>query len=218
MQSNFQNEKVFFCDLGLHNMIERNFNTIDFRADNGAIAENFVMLELYRNKAAGGELQFYRTTDGTEVDFVLTKTSYKTAMEGKFKRMNKPVNLQGFNNFCNEENIDNRFKIEMHTISVFNGFRSKASFSNNFFQLFCKFGNTFFRVVYNQDMDLFSRFHPVKLIPFIKQPGCCFPLFKMIFYLAAGIHKPFNFEDNEESIGFYNSSCIFGMQPAGKRI
>jgi predicted AAA+ superfamily ATPase len=104
-------KKVYFCDMGLRNMIERNFNTLDFRPDNGAIAENFVMLELWRNKTAGGALQFYRTTDGTEVDFVLTQMTYKTAVECKLKKMTKPVNLQGFNNFCNEENIANRYII-----------------------------------------------------------------------------------------------------------
>jgi predicted AAA+ superfamily ATPase len=113
-------KKVYFCDLGLRNMIERNFNTIDFRADNGAIAENFVMLELCRNKDAGGELQFYRTTDGTEVDFVLTKTTYKTAVECKFKKMKKTINLLGFNNFCNEENIDNRYIINRNLNTLFN--------------------------------------------------------------------------------------------------
>jgi predicted AAA+ superfamily ATPase len=113
-------KKVYFCDLGLRNIIERNFNTIDFRADNGAVAENFVMLELCRNRGAGDELQFYRTTDGTEVNFVLTKTTYKTAVECKFKKMEKPINLQGFNNFCNEENIDNRYVVNRNLNTTFN--------------------------------------------------------------------------------------------------
>jgi predicted AAA+ superfamily ATPase len=104
-------KKVYFCDLGLRNMIERNFNEIDYRADNGAIAENFVLLELWRNKGAGGEVQFFRTSDGTEVDFVLTQTTGKTAIESKFKKFEKPVKLQGFNNFCKEEKISNRFII-----------------------------------------------------------------------------------------------------------
>jgi predicted AAA+ superfamily ATPase len=114
-------KKVYFCDLGLRNMIERNFNAIDFRVDNGAIAENFVMLELWRNKTAGGELQFYRTTDGTEVDFVFTQTTHKTAVECKLKRMNNPVNLQGFNNFCNYENITNRYIVNRNLNVTHNG-------------------------------------------------------------------------------------------------
>jgi predicted AAA+ superfamily ATPase len=114
-------KKVYFCDLGLRNMIERNFNAIDFRIDNGAIVENFVMLELWRNKTAGSELQFYRTTDGTEVDFVLSQTTHKTAVECKLKRMDNPVNLQGFNNFCNDENITNRYIVNRSLNTTHNG-------------------------------------------------------------------------------------------------
>ncbi len=102
-------KKIYFCDLGLRNMIERNFNEIDFRADNGAIFENTVMLELWRNKGVGSELQFYRTTDGTEVDFVLSQLKEKKAIECKFKTITKPKNFTGLNNFCKEENIDKRY-------------------------------------------------------------------------------------------------------------
>jgi predicted AAA+ superfamily ATPase len=57
-------KKVYFYDLGMRNRIENNFNGITFRADNGAIFENYVMLELWRNKGTGGELQFFRTSNG----------------------------------------------------------------------------------------------------------------------------------------------------------
>ncbi|MDR0981787.1 MAG: ATP-binding protein [Culturomica sp.] len=114
-------KKVFFCDLGLRNIIERNFNEINFRADNGAIFENAVMLELWRRKGAGGELQFYRTADGTEVDFVLSALTRKTAVECKLKAMTKPVKLIGFENFCNEENIENRFVVNSTLNTLHNG-------------------------------------------------------------------------------------------------
>lgn len=104
-------KKVYFCDLGLRNMIERDFNSIDFRSDSGAIFENYVMLELWRNKGAGGTLQFFRTFDGTEVDFVMSQFSGKKAFECKFKILNRPVNIIGFNNFCNDEGIEKRYII-----------------------------------------------------------------------------------------------------------
>ena len=102
-------KKVYFCDLGLRNMIENNFNDINTRADNGAIFENCIMLELWRNKGTGESLQFFRTFDGTEVDFVLTQLTGKKAFECKFKMLDKPINLIGFNNFCTDESIHQKY-------------------------------------------------------------------------------------------------------------
>ncbi len=116
-------KKIYFCDTGLRNMIERNFNEISFRADNGAIFENAVLLELWQNKGAGGELQFYRTTDGTEVDFVHISATDKKAVECKFKKFNEPINLIGFNNFCNAEKIEKRFVINTTLNILHNGTR-----------------------------------------------------------------------------------------------
>lgn len=113
-------KKVYFCDLGLRNMIERNFNEIEFRADNGAVFENALLLTLWRNKGAGGELQFYRTADGTEVDFVLSRPTGKMALEYKCKKLNKAISLQSLNNFCKEENIARKFIVNLNLNIVFN--------------------------------------------------------------------------------------------------
>jgi len=104
-------KKVYFCDLGLRNMIEGNFDGMEFRSDNGAIFENGTMLELWRNKGVGGSLHFFRTLDGTEVDFVLIRLSGNTAIECKFKTWGKPINLIGFNNFCIEEGIEKKYVV-----------------------------------------------------------------------------------------------------------
>ncbi|GHV78409.1 ATPase [Spirochaetia bacterium] len=102
-------KKVYFCDLGLRNLIEKNFNDIEYRPDRGALFENYTMLELWRNRGAAGELQFYRTSDGAEVDFILNRLSKKTAVECKFSALTKPVSLAAFNHFCDDEAIANRF-------------------------------------------------------------------------------------------------------------
>ena len=106
-------KKVYFCDLGLRNMIEKNFNDITYRADNGAIFENVVMLSLLLNKGTGGELQFYRTADGTEVDFILSQLSEKTALECKCKKFDKPVSIQSLNSFCEEEKISRKYIVNL---------------------------------------------------------------------------------------------------------
>ncbi|GHV09569.1 ATPase [Spirochaetia bacterium] len=102
-------KKVYFCDLGLRNLIEKNFNDIEYRSDRGALFENFCMLELWRNRGVAGELQSYRTSDGAEVDFILNRLSKKTAVECKFSAFAKPVSLAAFNHFCDDEAITNRF-------------------------------------------------------------------------------------------------------------
>jgi len=112
-------KKVYFCDLGLRNMIERNFNDIEFRADNGAVFENAVLLALWRNKGADGELQFYRTAAGAEIDFVLSRSSGKMAFECKCKKLNKAISLQTLNIFCETENIKQKFIFNLKLNAVY---------------------------------------------------------------------------------------------------
>ena len=114
-------KKLFFCDTGLRNMIVKNFNDIDFRVDSGAIFENYVMQELWRNKPAGGTLHFFRTSDGVEVDFVLDNLREKIAVESKYKTMSKPVSLAAFNRFCDDENISKRYIVNKNLNTTHNG-------------------------------------------------------------------------------------------------
>jgi len=114
-------KKVFFCDTGLRNMIVKNFNEIDFRLDNGAIFENYIMQELWRNKSSGRTLQFFRTSDGAEVDFVLHTLREKIAVECKYKTMTKPVSLAAFNRFCDDEDIRKRFIVNKNLNTTHNG-------------------------------------------------------------------------------------------------
>ncbi|MDR2556397.1 MAG: ATP-binding protein [Bacteroidales bacterium] len=113
-------KKIYFCDLGLRNMIEKNFGDIHFRVDKGAVFENYILLELWRGKGTGGEVQFYRTYDGTEVDFVVRKIQETLAIECKFNVFEKPVYLKGFNQFCDDENISSRFVVNKNLNINFN--------------------------------------------------------------------------------------------------
>jgi predicted AAA+ superfamily ATPase len=90
-------------------MLEKNFNDSALRSDKGALFENYVMLELWRNKGTGGELQFYRTSDGAEVDFVMSRFSQKIAVECKATSLTKPISLAGFNHFCGGQGITERY-------------------------------------------------------------------------------------------------------------
>lgn len=112
-------KKIFFCDLGLRNMIDGNFNDLTFRMDNGALFENYVMLELWRNKNSAGTLQFYRTSDGTEVDFVLNQLNDVLALECKYKILTKPISIAGLTNFCEAESITRKYIINRNLNATF---------------------------------------------------------------------------------------------------
>ena len=122
-------KKLYFLDLGLRNIIQRDFNDIEFRTDNGAVFENFVFLELYRNITANGELQFYRISGGSEVDFVATTTKKKIAFECKFKTLEKAVSIAALNIFCEEENIDEKYIINKNL----NKYENETQFLQGFF-------------------------------------------------------------------------------------
>ena len=102
-------KKVYFCDLGLRNIVYNSFNAMPFRTDNGAIFENEILLELWRGRRASENILFYRTQNGTEVDFVLDGPCRKLAVECKYKRFEQPVSIMSLNNFAAEEGIDRKF-------------------------------------------------------------------------------------------------------------
>ena len=61
-----KNPEIFFLDMGLRNVIIKNFSALEDRVDKGAMLENFVFRELIER-----DLKYYRTKNGAEVDFIL---------------------------------------------------------------------------------------------------------------------------------------------------
>jgi predicted AAA+ superfamily ATPase len=61
-----KNPEIFFLDMGLRNVIIKNFSALEDRVDKGAMLENFVFRELIEQ-----ELKYYRTKNGAEVDFII---------------------------------------------------------------------------------------------------------------------------------------------------
>ena len=116
-------KKVYFCDLGLRNIIYGSFNEMPFRTDNGAIFENEILLELWRKRKADETISFYRTQNGTEVDFVMQGAQRKLAVECKYKRFDNPVSIAALNSFCNEEGIQHRFVANINAGFSHNGAR-----------------------------------------------------------------------------------------------
>ena len=61
-----KNPEIFFLDIGLRNVIIKNFSALEDRVDKGAMLENFVFRELIEK-----DLKYYRTKNGAEVDFII---------------------------------------------------------------------------------------------------------------------------------------------------
>lgn len=99
-------KKVYFCDLGLRNIIYGSFNEMAFRTDKGSIFENEILLELWRKRRADEIINFYRTTNGTEVDFVVKGSQRSAAIECKYKHYEKPISISALSNLGKEEFID----------------------------------------------------------------------------------------------------------------
>lgn len=113
-QSNKRNaikkmKKVYFSDLGLRNIIYGSFQSIEMRTDNGALFENFVLLELLRNTGKQTHINFFRTTDGTEIDFILNTLKETIAAEVKFKRLENPVSIKSMDTFFDNDTIGKRY-------------------------------------------------------------------------------------------------------------
>lgn len=85
--------KIYFVDNGMCNYALSNFSNINSRLNMGAIVENYVLQELIKNKTIKDRsIKFFRTTAGTEVDFILhTVDMGQVPMEVKFKFFAKPI-------------------------------------------------------------------------------------------------------------------------------
>lgn len=68
--------KVYFNDNGLRNALLNNFNQLNNRTDKGELLENYVYNRL-RALYGQNNLNFWRTADGNEVDFVVQQPENK---------------------------------------------------------------------------------------------------------------------------------------------
>jgi len=114
-------KKIYFCDLGLRNLICSNFGELTYRPDNGSLFENYVLSEIWRGKKPGINVWFYRTNDGVEVDFVVDTTQEKVAIECKYKTFNQPISVRAMDNFCDMEGISRKYIINRNLNTFYNG-------------------------------------------------------------------------------------------------
>lgn len=83
--------KIYFLDLGLRNFILNNFQSLDLRADIGQLFENFYYTQLVcRDFYSMEKVNFWRTTNQTEIDFILQDEKGIHAFEVKWSSNKQP--------------------------------------------------------------------------------------------------------------------------------
>jgi len=78
-----KSKKYYLYDLGIRNMILKDFRNIEDREDAGFIYESFVFLELQKMIDPVSEIRFWRTKNGKEVDFIFIKNRIAFPIEVK---------------------------------------------------------------------------------------------------------------------------------------
>lgn len=92
--------KTYLYDLGVRNILLRDFSAIDSRPDKGVILESFVFLRLQAMLLPNMEIKFWRTKDGGEVDFVFLKDRIPIPIEVKSRITSSDV-PSGLKRFLN---------------------------------------------------------------------------------------------------------------------
>lgn len=102
---NYQKEirktpKVYFMDLGLRNLLLKNWDELQMRNDKGALFENTVFLEMYNHDIFKEKSYYYwRTTNQTEIDFVIREGTSLHAIEAKYSSQSLPKSFHTFKKF-----------------------------------------------------------------------------------------------------------------------
>lgn len=95
--------KIYFLDLGLRNTILGQWQDIALRSDRGVLFENFVFLEFYaRDIHKMHRYHFWRTTNQTEIDFILEDGLKLQAIEAKYSRAGMPKSFTTFKKYYPE--------------------------------------------------------------------------------------------------------------------
>jgi len=94
-----KSSKTYFYDLGIANAINNDYRDLNKRNDmaQGAILENFVYWELRKSLDIRYSLNYWRSYDDQEVDFILIKDTEIMALEVKFSNSVKiPSGIKSF--------------------------------------------------------------------------------------------------------------------------
>jgi predicted AAA+ superfamily ATPase len=108
--------KLYFLDLGIRNYILKSFNSLDLRSDLGSLFENFFFTELLSQDFYSlKKINFWRTTNKTEIDFIIQDENSIKAIEVKWNKKNRPKSFKTI------EELYPEFQTEVVTRDNFTG-------------------------------------------------------------------------------------------------
>lgn len=87
-------EKIYFYDTGIRNALIDSFGALETRHDTGALFENFFIaerLKIYQREHRQVQPYFWRTKDGSEIDFVEESQAGLAAFECKWSGGSVPT-------------------------------------------------------------------------------------------------------------------------------
>ena len=92
--------KIYFLDNGLRNFLFGGYAPPDQRADFGALVENFVLSELCKHThPLLDSIHFWRSTSGAEVDFIVRRSNFLSAIEVKAGSLKQPKITRSLRSF-----------------------------------------------------------------------------------------------------------------------
>lgn len=98
--------KLYFVDTGMMNMALENFTDVELRQNKGSIFETFILGEILKHRKKYHSIYFYRTTHGTEIDFIINDVEKGIIpVEVKFKEFQTPVVPKATLEFCKVEQV-----------------------------------------------------------------------------------------------------------------
>ena len=110
--------KVYFNDQGIVNIILQNFNPVQMRRDGGALVETALYWDLIKNSTASEKLNYWRSKNGTEIDFILHRNRELIPIEVKYQKFSRPVIPKNVKSFISTYDSDKAFIITKDFLAV----------------------------------------------------------------------------------------------------
>ena len=100
----------YFFDLGMRNYAYNRFNNFDLTLDGGHIFENFIFNHLHdKYESFSPVINYWRTKDGAEVDFIFKLGTSIIPIEAKFRQFSKPKVGKSMYSFLSKYNINKAY-------------------------------------------------------------------------------------------------------------
>jgi uncharacterized protein len=105
----------YFEDIGMRNYVQNRFAHFDMTVNGGHLFENFIFNHLVNKYSAfSPSINYWRTKDGAEVDFIFKVGETLIPIEVKYKNLNKPLVGKSMYNFVEKYNPKKSYVVNLH--------------------------------------------------------------------------------------------------------